>query len=78
MSNYEEELKALTKSYSKRVLSIQDLSKVFGVSEVTIRRGIELGKNIPPFKKFGGGDRPRVMFPITEVARFLATPEKIH
>jgi len=78
MNHYQEELKALLDKYSKRTLTISELAIELGQSIHTIRRGIKNGKGIPPFRKVGGGEtRQTVVFPITDVARFLTQTEKV-
>jgi len=79
MSQYDEELKDLKKQFpNKRALTLKELSQTINISVGTIRRGIKNGKGIPEFKKVGSGQtRQTVVFPIINVARFLATPEKI-
>ena len=79
MTNYELILKDLKKQYKKTALSIKEVAQELGVSINTIRLGIKNGKGIPKYRKVGGGKmRHRVIFPIVEVARFLANTEEVY
>ena len=79
MSQYDEELKDLKKQFpNKRALTLKELAETINISIGTIRRGIKNGRGIPEIKKVGSGEtRQTVVFPIINVAKFLATPEKI-
>ncbi|CAA6802543.1 MAG: Unknown protein [uncultured Sulfurovum sp.] len=80
MDAYQEELKELKQQFpNKRALTLKELSQAISISIGSIRRGIKNGKGIPPFKKVGSGvSRQTVIFPITDVARFLTSTEKVY
>lgn len=79
MTNYEVFVKDLKKQYKKTALNIQELADELGVSVNTVRLGIKQGKGMPRYKKIGGGkERQRVIFPIIEVAKFLANTEEVY
>jgi len=79
MTNYEEFRQDLKKQYKKTALTIQEVASELGLSVNSIRLGIKAGKGIPNYKKVGGGvKRQRVVFPIIDVAKFLADTEKVY
>ena len=79
MSTYERILQDLKKQYGKSALNLKELAKELGVSVNTVRLGIRQGKGMPKYKKIGGGkERQTVVFPLLEVAKFLANTEEVY
>ncbi len=79
MSNYEQLVKDLKKTYGKSTINLSELANELGQSIATIRRGIKNGKGIPKYRRVGGGvTRQAVVFPILEVARFLSQTEEVY
>ena len=79
MNNYDQLVKDLKKQYGKSALNLKELASELGVSINTIRLGIRKGRGIPKYRKVGAGQqRQTVMFPILEVARFLANTEEVY
>ncbi len=77
-TTYKEVLKELKATYKKQALSIQETADVIGVNISTLRQGIKQGKNVPDYRCMGGGEkRKRVIFPIYEVAKFLANTQQV-
>lgn len=75
---YSEIHKDLKSKYKKQVLSIQEVAKEIGISTSSLRNGIKLGQNIPSYRKVGHGtERIKVIFPIHEVAKYLANLQQI-
>jgi len=79
MNNYDQLVKDLKNKYGKSALTLKELASELGVSINTIRLGIRGGRGIPKYRKIGGGqERQTVIFPIVEVARFLANTEEVY
>lgn len=79
MSNYEQFATDLKKKYKKTALTTKEVANELGLSVNTIRFGMKAGKGIPKYKKVGGGvSRQRVIFPIIDVAKFLANTEEVY
>jgi len=72
----EEDLK---KRYKKQALSVNEVAKELGVSSTTVRTGVKTGLGVPQFRRVGGGtQRKKTIFPIHEVAKFLADTQQVY
>lgn len=71
---------ALNQKYKKQALDKKELSQELGISVSTINYYLSRGISLPDYKKLGGkivgGNGGRVLFPISEVARYLAATNK--
>jgi len=75
---YNEILKELRKKYKKQALTIQETAQEIGTSTGTLRSGIKVGQNVPQFKSIGLGTvRKKYIFPIHNVAKFLADTQQV-
>ena len=64
--------------YNKSALSKRELAGELGCSESTINYYIGKGINLPNYKKLhGNGNGGKVIFPLQEVAIFLADTIKV-
>ena len=62
---------SLKSEYKTLMLSKKELSKVLGISESTINLYLSKSVNLPDYKKMTDGKNSRVMFPLTNVAKYL-------
>jgi len=62
----------LRKKYNKSVISKQELASEIDISISTLNNYMSKGYGIPRYKKIGGAKNAKVVFPILEVANFLA------
>jgi response regulator of citrate/malate metabolism len=70
---YNEILKELKSKYKKQTLTIQEVAKEMSISTGSLRNGMKKGINVPNYKEVGHGEqRKKVIFPIHEVAKYLA------
>ena len=75
---YKEIREDLRKTYKKQALTIQETAKEIGISVGTLRNSLKTGLNIPDYRLMGGGSiRQKVVFPIHNIAKFLADTQKI-
>ncbi len=69
----------LRKKYKKQTLTVIETAKEIGISSTSLRQGITVGIGVPQFKKVGMDEKRRkVVFPIHEVAKFLANTQQIY
>lgn len=81
----EEEIKAiyqgLNDKYKKLALTKKELSQELGISVSSINYYLSKGINLPRYKKFDGkgmgGYGGKVLFPLTEIAKYLIRTNKI-
>ncbi len=62
----------LHQQYKKMVLSKKELAECLGLGVSTVSKLKSQGYGLPNYKKLGNSRNARVVFPISEVARFLA------
>ncbi len=71
----------LSQKYKKQTLDKKELSQELGISVSTINYYLSKGRSLPNYKKFGGknqsGNGGRVLFPVSEIAKYLAEINKI-
>lgn len=71
--------KDLRAKYNKSALTQKELGKELGISQTSLTFLIKEGVNIPKYKVLGLGKiRTKKVFPIVEVAKFLANTEKVY
>ncbi len=63
---------SLRERYQKETISKKETAKEIGVGLSTISRMMAEGIGIPNYKKIGSAKNSRVVFPIVDVAEFLA------
>lgn len=69
----------LKSKYKKQTLSVEEVAKEIGVSSTTIRTSIKEGVGIPSFRQVGNGKlRKKYVFPVNEVAKFLADTQRVY
>jgi len=75
---YKEIREDLRKQYKKQALSLQETAKELSVSVGTLRNSMKNNQNVPEYRIMGGGSiRQKVVFPIHNVAKFLADTQKV-
>lgn len=76
---YKEIREDLRKTYKKQALTPTETAKEMGISIGTLRNGMKNNINVPQFRTVGGGTiRQKVVFPIHDVAKFLATTQQVY
>ncbi len=70
--DFEYYLKTLKEKWKKSILTTEELSEEINLSINTIRKRVKENRNIPRYKKTSEGKGGRFLFPIREVARYLA------
>jgi len=72
-------LEDLKKRYKKQTLSVIETAKEIGVSSTTLRQGIKNGVGTPAYRKIGMGmKRNKFVFPLNEVAKYLANTQQMY
>ncbi len=61
----------LSQKYNTLGLTRENLAEELTCSISTIDRLLKEGIGLPAYKRIGNGKRARIIFPITEVARFM-------
>lgn len=77
-NTYNEILSNLRAKYKKQTLTVKETASEMGISVSTLKKGMATGLNIPSYKVVGGNVRKMVVFPINNIARFLASSEQIY
>lgn len=72
MSKADEIYADLHKKYKKNTLSKIELSQEMSCGISTLSKYLAEGRNIPNYIKLGEAKNARVLFPLREVAEFLA------
>ncbi len=67
----------LLKQYRKMALSKKELAECLGLGVSTVSKLMSQGYGLPNYKKLGNSRNARVVFPISEVARFLSDTVKV-
>jgi transcriptional antiterminator len=72
---------ALSQKYKKQALDKKELSQELGISVSTVNYYLAKGRSLPNYKKLSGenqgGNGGRILFPISEVAKYLAETSKL-
>ena len=72
---------ALSQKYKKLALNKKELSQELGISVSTINYYLSLGRNLSRYKKLDGknsdGNGGKVLFPVSEVAKYLSETNKV-
>ena len=74
---YEAILKGLKSRHDKETLTLAECAKELSVSKHTLYANTSSGKNLPNYVKFGNAKNGRIIFPIIEVAKFIANTQKV-
>lgn len=64
---------SLVSKYNKQALNKKELAQELGYSVFAIDRKISDGRDLPAYKKTGESKNASVIFPLFEVARYLAS-----
>lgn len=75
--SYKTTLDALQHKYGKLALSKRELAQELGMGLSTVSKMMAEGMGIPNYKKLGTTKNARVVFPLTEVADFLARTTEV-
>lgn len=78
MNEFDTTLSMLQSRYKKATLTKKELAYELSLSESTISNRISKGLDLPNYKKLGAEKSSKVVFPIIEVARYLAKVIHIH
>lgn len=71
--------KELKAKYKKQTLTLHEVAKELSMSSDSLRAGIRQGINVPNYRVIGTGEqRKKVIFPINEVAKFLANLVQVY
>ena len=72
----------LSQKYRKQALNKKELSQELGISVSSINYYLSIGINLPEYKKLNsrniGGNGGKVLFPVSEVAKYLAETNKVY
>jgi len=63
---------ALQQKYNKLALSKSELAQELGMGLSTVSKMMAEGMGLPNYKKVGNAKNSRVLFPLADVAEFLA------
>jgi predicted DNA-binding transcriptional regulator AlpA len=63
--------KYLSEKYDRLGLTREDLAKELTCSISTIDRLLKEGVGLPSYKRIGEGKRARIIFPVSEVAKYM-------
>lgn len=76
---YKETLEDLRKRYKKTAIDKKEVAKELGVCLSTINNSIRAGRGIPNYRQVGMGTQKKIIvFPLVEVAKFLADTERVY
>jgi predicted DNA-binding transcriptional regulator AlpA len=71
----------LSQKYKKQALNKKELSQELGISVSSINYYLSIGLNLPRYKKLNskgmGGNGGKVLFPVSEVAKYLSETNKV-
>jgi len=67
----------LLQQYKKMALSKKELAECLGLGVSTVSKLMSQGYGLPNYKKLGNSRNARVVFPISEVARFLVDTKEV-
>ena len=68
---------SLRKTYKKLGLSKQELAMELGMGLSTVSKMMADGIGLPNYRKIGEAKNSRVIFPLTDVAEFIADTIKV-
>ncbi len=77
MDLYRQNIGYLSEKYNKAALNKKECASEIGVSVSTLDNYISRKEGMPKYIKLGSPDNGRIVFPITEVAKFLSNTVEV-